>query len=71
MKDNQVEKVQRAKQFLESKGFMVKELSNGQLQVDKKNYWATTEKWHDPSENKKGVGINSFLQHLRSLGYDA
>ena len=59
-------KLDKAKKFLDSKGIMYYEFKNGQLQVDQINYWATTEKWYDPIRNVKGVGMNSFIKHLKN-----
>lgn len=65
MKTKNDVKVELAKHILEKEGFYYLEFKNGQLQVDKVNYWATTEKWYDVVTNKKGVGINSFIRHLK------
>ena len=53
------------RELLEKKGIIYKEMQYGQFQVDKINYWATTEKWHDPIRREKGAGINSFIKHLK------
>lgn len=58
-------KVDETRKFLDDKGIIYKEMQYGQFQVDKANYWATTEKWHDPVRKEKGVGLNSFLTHLK------
>jgi hypothetical protein len=58
-------KVDEARAILDKQGIIYKEMQYGQLQVDKVNFWATTEKWHDPVRKVKGVGINSFLTHLK------
>lgn len=61
-------KLNHAKKILTDRGIVFIELNNGQLQVDKVNFWATTEKWYDPIRNIKGVGINSFINHLKDIG---
>lgn len=58
-------KVEAAKSILDEKGIIYSEMQYGQLQVDRINYWATTEKWHDPIRKEKGVGLNTFLTHLK------
>lgn len=58
-------KVDETRDLFNKKGIIYKEMQYGQFQVDKANYWATTEKWHDPVRKENGVGINSFLTHLK------
>lgn len=65
MKAKNEMKLDNAKRFLEDKGIMFLELKNGQLQVDRINFWATTDKWYDPIRNIKGIGMNSFIKHLK------
>lgn len=58
-------KLKNIKSIFEKENIIYKELKNGQIQIDKVNFWATTEKWYDPIRNKKGAGINSFLKYLK------
>ena len=60
-----LDKIEKVKEILTKKGIIFSELKNGQLQVDRINYWATSDKWYDPITNSKGVGINSFLKYLK------
>lgn len=52
------------KQIFESKGIVYEEKANGHLKIDYVDYWATTSKWYDPVKEVRGVGLNSFLNHL-------
>ena len=65
MKIEKLMKLESVKEIFDKNGIAYVELKNGQLQVDKINFWATTEKWYDPIRNVKGVGLNSFIKHLR------
>lgn len=65
LSDKKQNKVDETRKILDDKGIIYKEMQYGQFQVDKANYWATTEKWHDPVRKEKGVGLNSFLTHLK------
>ena len=65
LSDKKQNKVDETRKLLDDKGIIYKEMQYGQFQVDKANYWATTEKWHDPVRKEKGVGINSYLTHLK------
>ena len=65
MKETTVEKIERVKQFLDKQGVFYTEFANGHLKVDKCNLWATSEKWNNGGD-VSGVGLNSFIQHLKS-----
>lgn len=65
MNKSKLEKIKFAKQVFDERGIIYKELSNGHLKVDNVNFWATTEKWHDPKTGVKGQGINSFIHYLK------
>lgn len=65
MKEETLNRVTSAKSYLKEMGIFFRELNNGQLQVDGINFWATTEKWYDPKDNEKGIGMNSFLNYLK------
>ena len=54
-----------AKEILNKNGVVYEEKSNGQLNIDKISFWATTGKWYDPGTGEKGNGINSLLTYLR------
>ena len=60
------EKVEEAKKNLDKLGVFYKEMVNGQIQVDKANYWATTGKWYNPLTGEKGTGFNAFIKMLRN-----
>ena len=58
-------KLEEAKNTLDKSGYEYRELPNGQLQVNGINFWATSEKFHDPKSNYKGDGLRSFISYLR------
>lgn len=62
------ERYEYAKQVLDKKDVMYRELANGQLQVDGINLWTTKESWYDPATGSKGTGMNSFIGYLKSKG---
>lgn len=64
MKPQNENKLESVKNFLKGNGLFISEFPNGQLQVDKVNLWVTSEKWHDPLKNIKGVGVNSFIEYV-------
>lgn len=64
MNEKNLSKLNEAKKALENYNLIYRELPNGQLQVDKANFWSTKEKWFCPITNTKGVGINSFINHV-------
>ena len=68
MKPKNESKLEQVKQFLQGNGLFITEFPNGQLQVDKVNLWVTSEKWHDPLHNVKGVGVNSFIEYVTGQG---
>ena len=59
-------KLQSVKQFLIGNSIHFIEYANGQLKADRVNLWATTEKWYDEQTGDKGVGVNSFVAHLKN-----
>jgi hypothetical protein len=65
MNAKNIKKLEAAKKVMYERNIIFRELPNGQLQVDKVNFWATSEKWFDPNTDTKGVGINSFIKHLK------
>jgi hypothetical protein len=65
MTDKNLEKVELAKKAFAERSIIFRELANGQLQIDTSNFWATSEKWYDPSTDTRGKGINSFIKHLK------
>jgi hypothetical protein len=65
MTQKTLDKIESAKQILTDRGIIFRELPNGQLQVDGVNFWATKEKWFDPRNDVRGVGINSFVKYLK------
>lgn len=69
MNEKSLKKVNFAKDILNEKGIIFRELANGQLKVDTVNFWATTEKWHDSKANVKGQGINSFIKYLKDNNF--
>lgn len=66
MNDKSILKVNKVKKFLYQKGIFYTELTNGQLQIDGINLWATSEKYYDPKTGIKGKGINSFIEYLKN-----
>lgn len=64
MSEKTLTKIESAKETLTSRGIVFRELPNGQLQVDGINFWATKEKWYDPRNDVRGVGMNSFIKYL-------
>jgi hypothetical protein len=54
------------KDIFNNEGIKFIEYPNGQLKVDKVNFWCTTEKWYDEKLRIGNVGINSFLKHIRN-----
>ena len=58
------EKLNKVKGILDQRGIIYDEYANGQLQVDGVNYWCTSQKWYDPKNGDKGVGINSFIKYI-------
>lgn len=58
-------KVEEAKKNMDKLGIFYTEMVNGQIQVDKANYWATTGKWYNPLTGQKGTGFNAFVKMLR------
>lgn len=40
------------------------ESANDQITVDRVSIWLKKEKWYDPINQTKGIGINSFLKHI-------
>lgn len=67
MKESKLEMLENAKAALDKYGYDYRELPNGHLQVGRINYWATSEKYHDPDTNKKGLGLKSLLSYLRVI----
>ena len=45
-------------------GLFFTEASNGQITVDRVSIWLKKEKWYDPIEKVKGLGINSYLNYI-------
>ena len=37
---------------------------NNEIKVDKASIWMTKEKWYDAETGEKGVGVNSFINHI-------
>ena len=69
MKESTVDKIECVKKHLYTNGIFVNEFANGHLKVDTVNLWATSEKWHDTKTGNKGVGVNSFITHLKQHQY--
>lgn len=67
MNPKNVEKLELAKKAFTERGIIFRELANGQLQIDTANFWATSEKWYDPSTDTRGKGINSFIKYLKDF----
>lgn len=68
MNDKNEAKLQSVKQFLTDNGIHFIEYPNGQLNADKVNLWATNERWerwYDAQTGKQGMGVNSFVAHLK------
>lgn len=65
MKSKNETKVEFVKNVLEKEGIYYTEFANGQFQVDKINFWATTEKWYDTINKESGVGLNSFITRVK------
>lgn len=63
--DKKQTKIDKAKEIFDKQGIIYTEMQSGQFQIDKINYWSTTEKWYDQSRNARGVGLNSFIKHLK------
>lgn len=40
------------------------ESKNDCITVDRTSIWLKKEKWYDPIQNVKGIGINSYLNHI-------
>lgn len=59
-------KVDKMKEVLNNKGIIFEEKANGQLNIDKISFWATTDKWYDPATGNKGLGINSLLMYIEA-----
>lgn len=67
MNPKNIEKIELAKKVFSERGIVFRELVNGQLQVDRANFWATSEKWFDPNTDTRGKGINSFIKYLKDI----
>lgn len=65
MNEKNLAKLEQAKQAFNERNIIFRELANGQLQIDKANFWSTSEKWYDPGTDTRGSGINSFIKHLK------
>jgi hypothetical protein len=65
VRDKKEVKLQSVKQFLTDNGIFFTEYPNGQLKADSVNLWITSEKWYDEASQEKGVGVNSFIAHLK------
>jgi hypothetical protein len=66
IKKKKENKVKITISIFKKEGLYYTQYPNGQIQIDKINYWATTEKWYDNVTGKSGVGINSFLRQLKN-----
>ena len=40
------------------------ESANDCITVDRVSIWMKKEKWYDPIKQVRGIGINSYLQHI-------
>lgn len=58
-------KLEEAKNALDKSGYEYRELPNGHLQVNRINYWATSEKFHDPDTGYRNDGLRAFIAYLR------
>lgn len=65
MNEKNNSKLEQVKNYLNNNGIFFTEHANGQLKADKVNLWVTTEKWFDEKTNEKGLGINTFINHLK------
>lgn len=69
MNRKNLEKLNFAKEILDKRNAIYRELKNGQLQIDTVNFWATTEKWYDTKSGLKGQGINSLIKYLKDNSF--
>lgn len=69
MNEKNLNKLELAKKAFAERSIIFRELANGQLQVDTANFWATSEKWFDPSSDTRGKGINSFIKYLKDNNF--
>lgn len=69
MNQKNLDKLRFAKEILDKRNVIYRELKNGQLQIDTVNFWATTEKWYDTKSGVKGQGINSLLKYLKDNNF--
>lgn len=69
MNEKNLNKLELAKKAFVERSIIFRELANGQLQVDTANFWATSEKWFDPSSDTRGKGINSFIKYLKDNNF--
>lgn len=57
----------KKKQFtdkLDELGIFYTESGNDCITVDRVSIWMKKEKWYDPIEKVKGIGMNSYLKHI-------
>lgn len=45
-------------------GLFYTEAPNEQIIVDRVSIWLKKEKWYDPIEKVKGLGVNSYLKYI-------
>jgi len=64
LNDKNVSKLDKVKDILDKRDIIYDEYANGQLQVDGVNFWCTSQKWYDPKNGEKGVGMNSFIKYI-------
>lgn len=67
MKLKKQDKIDKIIKMLFDKGFYVEEYANGHIKVLEVNFWCTTEKWYDSKKNVKGIGMRTFLEHLKGV----
>lgn len=65
-KKSKLNKIKETKNVFTKMGIIFAEHPNGQFQIDKMNFWATTQKWYNTSTSEKGIGINSFITMLKN-----
>lgn len=69
MNQKNLDKLNFAKEILDKRSVIYRELKNGQLQIDTVNFWATTEMWYNTKSGVKGQGINSLLKYLKDNNF--
>lgn len=65
MNENKLKMVEQAKEMLTNRMHIYEEKANGHLRVNGCDFWATSGKWFDPKENKRGQGgLREFIMYI-------